>query len=65
VPHAADLRHDEPSDEVPWEDIDSELSVSTREVCFGYGSWARAMAVIRAARRTSGVPAGPLRFGPP
>jgi hypothetical protein len=32
-----------------WEDIDSELTCSTREVCFGYGSLAPAdvMAVLR------------------
>ena len=59
--HATDPRHDEQIEDSPWDDIDRELSGSTREVCLGYGSWAHAQAVIQSVRSTSKAPAGPPR----
>jgi hypothetical protein len=58
VQHVTEFRQDEQGDEGPWEDIDSELSASTREVCLGYGSWAQARKVIRAAHGVSRPPGG-------
>lgn len=59
--HSPDLRNDEQHVQTPWEDIDSELSESAREVCMGYGSWERARAVIRAAHGAPPAPGPPSR----
>jgi hypothetical protein len=45
--------------------VEPELGASTREVYLGYGSWARAQAVIQSARRAPSGRAGRHRSEAP
>lgn len=45
--------------------VEPDLGVSSREVYVGYGSWARARAVIQSSRRVASAGAGPERPAAP
>lgn len=51
--------YDEEHAEDPALEVEPQLGASTREVYFGYGSWARARAVIQSTRRAASDRAGP------